>query len=613
MNILAIGNSFSNDATQYLKKIADEKHWDINLANLYIGGCRLCQHADNLKNCTLKYALYFNSKNTGFYVSIEEAINCKAWDVITIQQGSLHSFDKENYYPHITYLLDYIREKQPFAKVILHETWGYADDTPLLKEVGFNSFEEMSEKVISVYREVYEENRFDGFIPSGELLLKLYRNGMKKLHRDSLHVSLGAGRYALALLWYRSLTGSSVSDIDFNEFDEKVTDEEIKLIKESVDSFPAIHGMYGINGKLGFGCMRMTMKDDEVDYDIFCEMIDSFLAGGFNYFDTAHGYIGGKSETALRDCLVKRYPRDRFILTNKLSHNFFNEEKDIRPFFESQLELCGVEYFDFYLMHAQTRELYAKYKRCRAYEIALELKKEGKIKHFGISFHDTADFLEELLIAHPEIEVVQIQLNYLDFEDASVQSRKAYEVCRKYNKGVIIMEPVKGGSLVNLPDEAKAVFDNLGRHSYASYALRFAACFDGVISVLSGMGNMEMLHDNMNHLYVPYPLTDKEKEAVKQVTDIIRAGGSIQCTDCRYCMERCPQNIPIPSVFACLNSKEIFNNWSADYYYGTVTKDKGKASDCIECGLCEEACPQHLEIRELLKKAVDKFEKKDKE
>jgi len=611
MNILAIGNSFSNDATHYLYKIVQEKKWDINLENLYIGGCRLCQHADNLKNGTEKYLLYFNSKSTGFYVGIEEAINAKKWDVITIQQGSIHSFDEENYYPHITYLLDYIREKQPLAKVFLHETWGY--DAPYLHDhTPFSSFEEMSEKVIETYKKVYADNRFDGFIPSGELLLKLYKSGMKRLHRDCVHVSLGAGRYALALLWYRSLTGRSVFDIKFNEFDEKITDDEIKLIKEAVDSFSPPKGMYGINKKLGFGCMRMTMKDDEVDYDVFCEMIDSFLAGGFNYFDTAHGYIGGKSETALRDCLVKRYPRDRFILTNKLSHNYFSDEKDIRPFFESQLELCGVEYFDFYLMHAQTRELYAKYKRCRAYEIALELKKEGKIKHFGISFHDTADFLEELLIEHPEIEVVQIQLNYLDFEDASVQSRKAYEVCRKYNKGVIIMEPVKGGSLVNLPDAAKAVFDELGKYSYASYALRFAAGFEGVISVLSGMGNMQMLKDNMSHLYSPVPLKETEKEAVKKVTEIIRAGGSIQCTDCRYCMERCPQNIPIPSVFACLNSKEIFNNWSADYYYSTVTKEKGKASDCIECGLCEETCPQHLEIRELLKKAVEKFEKKEK-
>lgn len=612
MNILAIGNSYSLDATHYLYGIANDRKWDINLANLYIGGCPLDLHAKNLKENVQKYALCFNSKLTAFSVTLTEAIQCREWDVITIQQASIKSYNENNYYPYINELVDYLREKQPRAKILIHETWGYGDGgKPLETWTDFSSFEEMSEAVISTYKKVYKDMSLDGIIPSGELLLSLYRKGITKLHRDGTHVSYGIGRFALALLWYRCLTGKSVADVAFNDFEERISESEVAIIKETVDSFAPIDGAFGINKKLGFGCMRMTMKDDEVDYDVFKEMIDSYLNGGFNYFDTAHGYIGGKSETALRDCLVARYPRDRYILTNKLSHNFFNSEDDIRPFFESQLKACGVEYFDFYLMHAQTRALFEKYKRCRAYETALALKEEGKIKHFGISFHDTADVLEEILKEYPQIEVVQIQFNYLDYDDASVQSKKVYDVCRKYNKYVLIMEPVKGGSLVNLPDEAKAVFDGIGTSSYASYAIRFAAGFEGVISVLSGMGTMSMIRDNMNHMTDFAPLNETELEAVKKVAHIIRLGKKIQCTDCKYCMERCPQNIPIPAIFACLDSKRIFNNWSSSYYYDTNTKGKGKASDCVECGLCEDTCPQHLKIRDLLKAASKEFDKKD--
>ncbi len=205
----------------------------------------------------------------------------------------------------------------------------------------------------------------------------------------------------------------------------------------------------------GFGCMRLPMNGDEVDYKEFSQMVDTFLEEGFHYFDTAHGYLDGKSETALRECLTKRYPRERYLLTNKLTTNFFNKEEEIRPFFESQLKACGVDYFDYYLMHAQNAEVYKKYKNCRAYEAAQELKAEGRVRHVGISFHDKAEVLDMILTEHPEIEAVQIQFNYVDYEDAGIQSRLCYEVCRKHNKPVIVMEPVKGGNLVNLPEEAK--------------------------------------------------------------------------------------------------------------------------------------------------------------
>lgn len=271
----------------------------------------------------------------------------------------------------------------------------------------------------------------------------------------------------------------------------------------------------GIQKNFGFGCMRLPMKGEDVDIEETCRMVDEFLASGFNYFDTAHGYIQGKSETALKTCLTSRYPRDRYLLTNKLTNFFFKKEEDIRPLFESQLEACGVDYFDLYLMHAQGKENYPFFKACRAYETAFELKKEGKVKHVGSSFHDRAEVLEEILTDYPEIEVVQIQFNYLDYEDPAVQSRACYEVCRKFNKPVIVMEPVKGGSLVNLPEDAKAVLDELHGGSPASYAIRFAAGFPGMIMVLSGMSNLEQMKDNLSYMKDFQPLKENELEAIK--------------------------------------------------------------------------------------------------
>ena len=248
-----------------------------------------------------------------------------------------------------------------------------------------------------------------------------------------------------------------------------------------------------VKGNFGFGCMRLPMKDGEVDREEFTRMVDAFLEAGFNYFDTAHGYLDGKSETAIRACLTSRHPRESYVLTNKLSNNYFQSQEEIRPLFQSQLEACGVEYFDFYLMHSQNKDVFEKYKRCRAYETALELRREGKVRHVGLSFHDKAQVLDQILTEYPQMEVVQIQLNYVDFEDPSVESRKCLEVCRAHGKPAIIMEPVKGGSLVNLPPTAQMVFDELKGGSNASYAIRFAARQEGVWMVLSGMGNMDMI------------------------------------------------------------------------------------------------------------------------
>jgi hypothetical protein len=367
-----------------------------------------------------------------------------------------------------------------------------------------------------------------------------------------------------------------------------------------------------IKNNFGFGCMRLPMKDGEVNYEEMNKMVDLFLEAGFNYFDTAHGYLGGKSETALKECLTKRYPREQYILTNKLTNFFFKKEEDIRPFFESQLAACGVSYFDFYLMHAQSQDHFAYFKKCRAYETALELKEEGKIKYFGISFHDRADVLEKILKEYPQIEVVQIQFNYVDYEDEAVESRKCYEVCKKYGKPVIVMEPVKGGSLVNLPQEARDVFDGVGNGlSYASYAIRFAAGFDQNMMVLSGMSNLEQMQDNLSYMKDFKPLNEKERAAVDQVCGIFRNLGAISCTACRYCTDGCPKHISIPDLFSCMNAKQIFKDWNQDWYYNEVyTKNAGKASDCIKCGKCEKACPQHLPIRKLLEDVAGVFEQK---
>jgi uncharacterized protein len=365
-----------------------------------------------------------------------------------------------------------------------------------------------------------------------------------------------------------------------------------------------------VKKNFGFGCMRLPMKDGEVDKAEMCRMVDAFLSRGFNYFDTAHGYLGGKSETAIRECLTARYPREAFILTDKLTAPYFNAEEDIRPFFESQLKACGVEYFDFYLMHAQNKENFEKFKACRAYETAFSLKKEGKVRHVGLSFHDRAEVLDEILNTYPQAEVVQIQLNYVDFEDAAIQSRLCYEVCRRHGKPVIVMEPVKGGTLVNLPEEARAVLDGLHGGSPASYAIRFAAGFDGIFMVLSGMSNQEQMLDNLSYMADFRPLDETERAAVSKVCAILRAQHMIPCTACRYCTDGCPKHISIPDLFACMNAKQIYHDWNADYYYEEVyTKQNGKASDCIACGKCEHSCPQHLPIRKLLRDVAAEFEK----
>ncbi len=350
--------------------------------------------------------------------------------------------------------------------------------------------------------------------------------------------------------------------------------------------------------KLGFGCMRLPMAGEEVDYAEFTKMADSYMKEGFNYFDTARLYIKGKSELAIRSCVANRYPRESFVLTDKLSFSCFNKEEEIRPLFFDQLNSTGVEYFDYYLMHALSFERYRKFKECNAFKVAEELKKEGRIKHIGISFHDTAEVLDIILTEQPSVEIVQLQINYLDWEDPNIQSRKCYEVARKHGKPVLVMEPVRGGELANLPEDAKAHLDALGGGSPASYAIRFAASLDGVHMVLSGMSNQEQMLDNLSYMKDFVPLDKRERDAVECVASVLRSKKLIQCTSCRYCIDGCPKNIPIPDLFACMNLHQT--EGGGEKAYQLHTEKGGKAGDCIKCGLCEKTCPQHLNIRELL-------------
>ena len=359
--------------------------------------------------------------------------------------------------------------------------------------------------------------------------------------------------------------------------------------------------------KLGFGCMRLPMAGRAVDMPKFTQMVDDFIAAGFNYFDTAHGYLGGKSETALREALVRRYPRESFLLTDKLSGSCYNTEADIRPLFEKQLAACGTEYFDYYLMHALTAEVYEKVTRCRAFDVVRALKDEGKIRHIGISFHDRPEVLERILTEHPEIEVVQIQLNYVDFDSPAVQSGAVYEACCRFGKPVLVMEPVKGGALASLPPEAERILAALEGGSPASYAIRFAASFENVFMVLSGMSTLEQMDDNLSYMKDLRPLTEREREAVDRVREILRAENAVPCTACRYCAPGCPRDIPIPELFACLNAMRRYKDWPSSYYYGVTVNGRGKPEDCVKCRQCERACPQHLPVTDLLEEVAAAF------
>ena len=370
--------------------------------------------------------------------------------------------------------------------------------------------------------------------------------------------------------------------------------------------------------KLGFGLMRLPLNNpgNEADIDIghLSKMVDMFIERGFTYFDTAWMYNGFASESAIKEALVKRYPRDSYTLTTKLHASFFDTLEGRDEIFNKQLEKTGAEYFDYYLIHAIDSSLYGKYEKFKCFDWIMDKKEKGLIRHAGFSFHDKAEVLDRVLTDHPEMEFVQLQLNYLDWESEWVQSRACYEVAVKHGKPVIVMEPVKGGTLADVPPEVAARFKaNNPSMSVPSWAIRFVASLPGVMVVLSGMSNIEQLDDNTSYMKDFVPLTEEEKRLCHWAADAINSKITIPCTGCSYCTEGCPMQIPIPKYFSLYNEdmrEDIEKKgWTINFnVYNNLTEEFGKASACVGCGQCESACPQHLPIIEDLKSVAAHFE-----
>ena len=371
--------------------------------------------------------------------------------------------------------------------------------------------------------------------------------------------------------------------------------------------------------KLGFGLMRLPLNDSsnaaDVDIEKVSRMVDSFLEQGFTYFDTAWMYNGFASESVVKKALVERHPRESFTLATKMHSGFFDSEESREQLFRTQLEKTGAGYFDYYLLHGIEGEMLKKYEAFNCFDWILEKKNEGIIKHAGFSFHDKPEILDDILTRHPQMEFVQLQINYLDWESEWVHSRECYEVAEKHGVPVIVMEPAKGGTLSKIPDDAKALFDELDPTvSVSSWAIRFAASLPGVMVVLSGMSNEEQMLDNTGYMSDFKPLSDKEKEVCFKVADIINSQIAIPCTACSYCVEGCPQSIPIPKYFSLYNEDMRENlkekGWTINISnYDTLSSKAGKASDCIACGQCEGVCPQHLTIIDYLKKVAEHYGK----
>ena len=370
--------------------------------------------------------------------------------------------------------------------------------------------------------------------------------------------------------------------------------------------------------KLGFGMMRLPQNDPsnaaDVDVEQVKQMVDLFLEKGFTYFDTAWMYNGFASEKVVKAALVERHPRESFTIATKLHAGFFNTPEERQDYFNAQLEKTGAGYFDYYLLHGIEANTYPKLKDLGCFEWVLEKKKEGLIKHAGFSFHDTPELLEEILKTYPNMEFVQLQINYLDWESQWIQARACYEVAVKYNKPIIIMEPVKGGTLAKMPEAAAKVFkDYDSKSSVPSWAIRFAASLPGVMMVLSGMSNIEQMQDNISFMEDFKPLTEEEKAMCFSVADIINGQVAIPCTGCSYCTPGCPMNIAIPKYFSLYNEdmRERLDEkgWTINFTnYDVLTQKFGKASDCVECGQCAEACPQHLPIMDYLKDVAAHYE-----
>lgn len=361
--------------------------------------------------------------------------------------------------------------------------------------------------------------------------------------------------------------------------------------------------------KLGFGLMRLPQNQQGTDIEQVKKMVDIFMESGFTYFDTA--FVYGTSEEDTKKALVERYPRESYTLATKINAFMMApDENAAKNQFYTSLERTGAEYFDYYLLHAFMENNYRKYNEFNLWDFVKARKAEGLIKNFGFSYHAGPELLDRILTEHPEVDFIQLQINYADWNDHEIASRANYEVARKHGKSIVVMEPVKGGKLADPPEEIKKLFKSYAPDmSYASWAIRFAASLDGIITVLSGMSNMEQMEDNLSYMKNFQPLNEEEQQIIRQVQKILGNSSEIPCTSCHYCIDGCPKKIRISDIFTAMN-KQLGNGQIAEAQdlYKSVTEGGRKASDCIACGQCESACPQHLNIIDYLKQGAEMLE-----
>ena len=363
--------------------------------------------------------------------------------------------------------------------------------------------------------------------------------------------------------------------------------------------------------KIGFGLMRLPEKDGAIDIEQVSQMADAYMEAGFNYFDTAYVYHGGNSEKVVKEAIVKRFPRESFTIATKLPAWFLHSPEDRDKVFEEQLDRCGVDYFDYYHLHSlEDGNNYDTYEKYDCFNWGIKKREEGRIKHFGFSFHGTPELLVQVLDKHPEIEFVQIQLNYADWDNKIVHSGELYEILRDRNIPMIIMEPAKGGKLANLDDECAEILKAIRPDkSVASWAFRYVGSLPGIATILSGMSTPEQMEDNINTFKDFEPLSEEELAAIDKVKEIMNRVELAGCTSCKYCVEGCPMGISIPDVISAVNTRRKFpGDMRPQFFYNGLVDRYSHASDCIACGQCEGVCPQHLPIIDLMKEAVEKFE-----
>lgn len=363
--------------------------------------------------------------------------------------------------------------------------------------------------------------------------------------------------------------------------------------------------------KLGFGLMRLPKTDGEkIDIEQTKKMVDLFMEAGLNYFDTAYVYDGGDSERTAKAALVDRYPRESYTLATKLcAWQGANSEETAKQQFYTSLERTGAGYFDYYLLHALQAGNYKMYDEYHIWDFVKEQKEKGLIKHWGFSFHAGPEILDEILTKHPDAEFVQLQLNYADWENPDVTARANYEVARKHGKSIVVMEPIKGGALANPPEKVQDIFHKANPNaSFASWAIRYVASLEGIITVLSGMSNIEQMEDNLSYMKQFKPLNDEEQTAIREAQEAINGIKSIPCTACHYCTAGCPKQIAIPEIFAARNKQLVWGQLEEGKTgYADAISGAGSAADCIACGQCEKACPQQIPVIDRLKECAKAF------